>query len=83
MIAFICALALVVHPLITSGLVAGFELQVSAVHSAVLTAAMAPRVNGYIFAGMYGQAERVAAPSILIGTVLSMSSVRNWLGVLP
>ena len=83
LIAFICALSLVIHPLITSGLVAGFGLPVSAVRSAVLTAAMAPGINGYIFASMYGRAERVAASSVLIGTVVSMFSVWIWLGVLP
>ncbi len=83
LIAFICVLSLVIHPLITSGLVTGFGLQVSAVRSAVLTAAMAPGINGYIFASMYGRAERVAASSVLIGTAVSMFSVWIWLGVLP
>jgi len=83
LIAFICVLALVVHPVITSALVAGFGLQTQAVRSAVLTAAMAPGINAYIFASLYGRAQRVAASAVLIGTMASMLSVWIWLHILP
>ncbi|MFD1160066.1 AEC family transporter [Roseovarius aestuarii] len=82
-ILYVCAIALIVHPLITRGLVAGFSLPTEAVRSAVLTAAMAPGINTYIFANMYGAARRVAASSVLIGTALSIITVWVWLGLLP
>lgn len=80
---FVCAVALVAHPLITRALAGAFELGVSPMRSAVLTAAMAPGINSYIFANMYGQARRVAASSVLIGTALSILTVWLWLGVIP
>ena len=44
---------------------------------------MAPGVNTYVFANMYGKAKRVAASSVLFGTALSIVSVWVWLAVLP
>ncbi|MDA1154925.1 MAG: AEC family transporter, partial [Proteobacteria bacterium] len=49
----------------------------------MLTAAMAPGVNAYIFANMYGRARRVAASSVLLATGLSILTVWGWLAVLP
>ena len=80
---YVCAVGLVVHPLITRSLGLVLELPVDATRSAVLTAAMAPGVNSYIFANMYGQARRVAASSVLIATALSIGTVWVWLGLLP
>ena len=51
--------------------------------SAVLTASMAPGINTYIFANMYGVARRVAASAVLIGTALSVVSIWVWLSVIP
>ena len=80
---YICAVALVMHPLITITLGAGFGLSVEATRSAVLTAAMAPGINTYIFANMYGRAMRVAATTVLVSTGLSILTVWIWLGQLP
>jgi malonate transporter and related proteins len=82
-IAWICGISLVLHPAIvwTLGSLAG--LQVEAFRSAVLTAAMAPGINSYIFAAMYGVAMRVAASAVLIATALSVVTVWLWLSVLP
>ena len=80
---YVCLVALVVHPLITRGLGLAVSLPLDATRSAVLTAAMAPGINSYIFANMYGQARRVAASSVLIATALSIFTVWLWLGVLP
>jgi predicted permease len=44
---------------------------------------MAPGVNAYIFANMYGHARRVAASSVLIGTALTLVTAWLWLHVLP
>ena len=51
--------------------------------SAVMTAAMAPGVNAYLFANMYGAARRVAASAVLIGTGLCILSASFWIAVLP
>ncbi len=48
----------------------------------VLTAAMAPGFNAYIFANMYGRGRRVAASSVLIATAASILTVWVWLTVL-
>jgi len=82
-IGFVVALSLVVHPAITYGLAMAFGLGTDALRSAVVTAAMAPGVNVYVFANMYGRAKRVAASSALIGTGLVMLTGWVWLQVLP
>lgn len=82
-IAFICAITLLLHPTITwvLGSITGLETQ--PFRSAVLTAAMAPGVNIYVFANMYGRARRVAASSVLIATALSVVTAWVWLTLLP
>lgn len=82
-IAFICAITLVAHPAITYGLGTLTALSKEAFRSAVLTAAMAPGINTYIFANMYGRARRVAASSVLIATALSVLTAWGWLSALP
>ena len=72
--------SLLVHPLITYGM--GhfvFDLETGALRSATITAAMAPGVNTYIFADMYGAARRVVASSILIGTGLTVITGSAWI----
>ncbi|KQI72845.1 malonate transporter [Loktanella sp. 5RATIMAR09] len=82
-ILFVVAVSLVLHPLIAWGLVRANELSDAALRSATVTAAMAPGVNAYVFANMYGKAKRVAASAVLMGTALSILSVWVWLAVLP
>jgi len=82
-ILFICAMSLGLHPTITWTLGTLFDLPTGAFRSAVLTAAMAPGVNAYIFASMYGVAKRVAATSVLLATALSVVTSWLWLTVLP
>ncbi|MDO5529929.1 MAG: AEC family transporter, partial [Paracoccus sp. (in: a-proteobacteria)] len=67
-IALCCAASLALHPAITYGLGLAFGLETAALRSAVLTAAMAPGVNAYLFANIFGVARRVAASSVLIAT---------------
>ncbi|WJY20406.1 AEC family transporter [Fontisubflavum oceani] len=83
-IAFICVMSLIVHPAIAYGM-GGQVLALSEeqMRSVVITAAMAPGVNTYIFANMYGAARRVAASSVLIGTALTVLTASIWLAVLP
>ncbi len=82
-IAFACALSLLLHPMITYGMGTALGLSTGQMRSAVLTASMAPGVNTYLFANMYGAARRVAASSVLIGTAMSILTIWVWLAILP
>jgi hypothetical protein len=82
-ILYVCAISLLAHPAITYGLGLALDLSAGALRSAVVTAAMAPGVNAYIFANMYGHAKRVAASSVLIATGLTVLTAWGWLQVLP
>ncbi len=82
-IAAVCAVSLMVHPVITLGLATALHLPDPALRSAVLTGAMAPGINAYIFANMYGAARRVAASAVLLGTGLTILTAWLWLGLLP
>ena len=82
-IAMVMVLSLGMHPLITSSLGRAFDLGDAATRSAVITAAMAPGVNSYIFASIYGRAKRVAASSVLLATAASILTAWLWLGLLP
>ncbi|GIX12825.1 MAG: malonate transporter [Paracoccaceae bacterium] len=77
------ALSLIVHPAITWTLaVPVLHLPQGFVNSAVLTAAMAPGVNTFLFASMYRRAEGVAAATVLGATALSVLTVPVWLLIL-
>ncbi|MCV3272729.1 AEC family transporter [Roseobacter sinensis] len=78
-IAMVCAIALLLHPALVWLFGSLQSLPADAFRSAVLTAAMAPGVNTYIFANMYGRAKRVAASSVLIATAGSVITVWLWL----
>lgn len=81
-IMFVCAVSLVVHPVITFGLAKTFGISLDALRSATLTAAMAPGINAYLFANIYGVAKRVAASAVLFATAGSILSVWVWLLIL-
>ena len=78
-----CFASLILHPLVTYGLGRGFGIDVAATRSSVLTAAMAPGVNAYLFASIYGVAKRVAASTVLVATALSILTISMWLAILP
>lgn len=83
-IAMVCAISLVLHPALTWLLARHvFGLDTAGLRSAVLTAAMSPGVNSYIFAHMYGVAKRVAATSVLVATAVSILTIWGWLQILP
>lgn len=82
-ILFVCAVSLIAHPAIVWGMGRGLSLDRDGFRSAILTAAMAPGINSYIFANLYGRARRVAASSVLFGTAGSIVTVWLWLSVLP
>ncbi len=81
-IAWIGVLGLIVHPAVTwilSHIV--FELNASLIQGAVITAAMAPGVNAYIFSNLYGRAKRVVASSVLLGTAFSIATGSAWIAI--
>ena len=83
-IAMVSALSLILHPGVAY--VLGhwvFHLPTAGLRSAVMTAAMAPGVNAYLFANMYGAAKRVSASSVLVATALSILTIWAWLAILP
>ena len=82
-IMFVVGISLVLHPLIVWGMAKSNDLSDAALRSAIMTAAMAPGINTYVFANMYGKARRVAASAVLMGTGLSIVTVWVWLAVLP
>jgi predicted permease len=81
-IAFVCVISLLIHPALVWSFGTTLALPQDLFRSSVLTAAMAPGFNAYIFANMYGRAKRVAASSVLIATGSSIVTVWLWLNVL-
>lgn len=76
--------SLIVHPAVTWVLgTQVFQLGDAALRSAVVTAAMAPGVNAYMFAHMYGVGKRVNASSVLVATAASILTAWGWLHILP
>ena len=83
-IAMVVFASLILHPTISYGLARfGFGLGVDALRSVTLTAAMAPGVNAYVFANMYGVGKRVSASAVLVATGLSIFITWGWLQILP
>lgn len=82
-IAMIVLVSLVLHPAMTWGLGRALALETPAFRSAVITAAMAPGINAYLFANMYGVARRVVASAVLVATGATMLTALFWLTVLP
>lgn len=83
LIAMICGITLLLHPSLMWLLGRAADLPTPAFRSAVITAAVAPGVNTYVFANIYGRAKRVAASSVLITTVGCILTVWFWLSILP
>lgn len=81
-IAMVCAIALILHPALVWIFGKSLSVPTDAFRSGVLTAAMAPGFNAYIFANLYGRARRVAASSVLLATLASILTVWVWLMLL-
>jgi len=81
-IAFVCVTALLIHPALVWLFGTSLSVPQDLFRSGVLNAAMAPGVNAYIFANMYGRARRVAASSVLLATGLSLFTIWFWLTLL-
>ena len=84
LIAMVCAITLLLHPIVTYSLARWvFVIDTASLRSAVVTAAMPPGVNAYLFAHLYSTGRRVAASSVLIATALSIFTAWFWLQALP
>ncbi len=82
-IVMVCLVSLLIHPTIVWIIGSGSELTDAQMRSAVITAAMAPGINTYVFANIYGRAKRVASTGVLLSTALSIGTVWLWLNLLP
>lgn len=72
-IAMVCFLTLIFHPCVAwvlSSLV--FDIPKPLIQSAVITASMPPGLNAFFFASIYGRGTRIAASSVLVGTVMAV-----------
>jgi hypothetical protein len=79
----IAGLSLVLHPAVAYGLSAHvFALPEGFVRSAVVTAAMAPGVNAYVFASLYARGQAQAASVVLLATAASVFTIAAWLALL-
>ena len=84
LIGLVVLISLVLHPVVTYGLARFvFGIEVASLRSAVVTAAMPPGVNAYLFAHLYATGRRVNAAAVLVATVLSILTAWFWLQVLP
>jgi predicted permease len=84
LIALVTTAALIVHPAIAYTLGrAVFQLDTNALRSVTITAAMAPGVNAYLFAHLFGVGQRIGASAVLIGTAASIFTTWGWLHILP
>ncbi|MEM7439819.1 MAG: AEC family transporter [Pseudomonadota bacterium] len=82
-LAVIGGLRLIVHPFVALVLATQvFDLPPVTTMAIVLTAAMPPGVNVYVFANMYDRAKGTAAASILTSTVVAVVSATIWLAIL-
>lgn len=79
----VATLSLLLHPAIAFLLSSQiFALPVDFVRAAVITAAMAPGVNVYVFASLYGRGQAQAASAVLLGTAASVLTASMWLAIL-
>ena len=81
-ILMVCVVSLILHPIIVWLTGTKFNLNDAQMRSAVITAAMAPGINTYVFANMYERARRVASTGVLLSTILSIVTVWLWLNIL-
>ena len=82
-IIMVCAVSLIIHPAVVWFAGKSFNLTDMQLRSAVITAAMAPGINTYVFANIYGKAKRVASTGVLLSTAFSIGSIWVWLSLIP
>ena len=76
----IAGMKLILHPTLVYLLATRvFDLETQVMRNAVLMAAMAPGVNAFVFASMYGRSKGVAASTILLATTASVFTAAGWI----
>ena len=79
-ITLIASIALMVHPLLVYLLATNiFEVSVDNLKSAVITAAMAPGVNAYLFSVLYRRESSLIASTVLFSTIFAVFTSSAWL----
>ena len=81
-ICFIIFISTILHPALVYFASISFSLTLEQIRSAVITAAMAPGINAFLFASIYKKAQRVVASSILLGTVVTIFTASIWILIL-
>ncbi len=81
-IIMVVIISLLMHPSLVWIFGRAAALDQNAFRYAVVTSAMAPGINGFVFANMYGHGRRVAASVVLICTAASILTVWGWLALL-
>jgi len=81
-ICFIIFVSIILHPAIVYFVGMNLLLNLEQLRSAVITAAMAPGINAFLFSSMYKKAQRVVASSILLGTIATVFSASFWILIL-
>lgn len=82
-ITMVVVISLILHPSLAYGFAQFFALDEAQLRSLIVTASMAPGLNVYIFANLYGVGKRVAASSVLVATALCIVTTWVWLEILP
>lgn len=82
LIAYAVVVSLLLHPTVTWGMGRMLAVEPGQFRAAIVTSAMAPGVNAYLFANMYGRAKRVAASTVLMATLLCVLTAWGWMTAL-
>ena len=78
--ATIIATSLLIQPAVVYLLGSQFSnIEIDYLRNAVIMAAMAPGLNAYFFANMYGECRDIVATTILASTVLTVFSSTLWI----
>jgi predicted permease len=81
-VVLVLIVSLLIHPAWVWFTGTTVALSPEALRAAVVTAAMAPGVNAYLFASMTGRAMRISGSAVLLGTAVSVLTIPVWLWVL-
>ena len=81
-ICFIIFVSIILHPALVYFASISSSLTLDQIRSAVITAAMAPGINAFLFASTYKKAQPVVASSILLGTIATVFTASIWIVVL-
>ena len=79
---FIIFISIILHPALVYFASVSLSLTLEQLRSAVITAAMAPGINAFLFASTYKKAQRVVASSILLGTIATVFTGSIWILIL-